>query len=207
MNRILSIVFSGLFIIAVIGFIVMFKPNEPLSPEQIATEATAKTYENSLHGFSLAYPEELNILEYTPEIATIGTLTEGGIDGVVDIRVETIEGQPDESLTEAAARQLSLLCAADGPTQSFTCTGLKSAVPFVTISGTTGFKIFLHGELTDFTTGSVTEIDKGPYLAFVLSTSATATKVLVIHPPLNQSAEEANRESIESIAKTVRIRQ
>lgn len=207
MNRILSIVFSGLFIIGVVGFIVMFKPNEPLSPEEMATEATAKTYENSLHGFSLTYPEELNILEYTPEIATIGIAVEGGIDSIADVRVETIEGQPGESLTEAAARQLSRLCDADGPDQSFTCTGLKSAVPFVTQSGTTGFKILLHGELTDRTTGTVAEIDKGPYIAFVLSTSATATKVLVIHPPLNVSAEEAEKESIESIAKTVRIRQ
>lgn len=205
MNRFLSIAISILFLVGVAGLVIFFKPNAPVPPEQVAAEASAKTYANAEHGYALSYPERLNIQEYTPEIATIGTPIEGGIEGVADVRVEVVEGEPGASFAESAARQLANLCAADGPDASFSCTGLKSVVPFATDTGTAGFEIFLTGERTDRAAGTVTETDKGPYIAFVLATSASATKVLIVHAPLNVDAAGADRALIETIAKSVRI--
>lgn len=198
MNRILSILISLVFVIGVAGFAFNFKANAP-------TEVPKTAYENTTNGYSLSYPESLQILEYTPEIASIGHLIEGGIESVVDIRVETIEGKPGESFTDAAVRELASLCAADGPTSSFSCTGVDRVSPFVSDAGANGFELYLTGDLKNLETGVGTPVEKGPYYAFVLGTSASATKILVVHAPLAQSAEEADAMAIRAIAKTVRI--
>lgn len=198
MNRTLSILISMVFVIAVAGFAFNFKANAPApTPE---TE-----YENAAQGYALAYPADLDILEYTDEISAIGHLIEGGIEGVADVRVQVVEGHDGESFTDAAARDLANLCAADGPDASFACTGIDRVSPFTSDKGAMGFELYLKGELTDLASGEKTAVEKGPYYAFVISTSASATKMLIVHAPLNLSAEEADAEVIREIAKNVRI--
>lgn len=203
MNRTLTIVIGTLFLFALGGFMFFFTPNTPASPAD--TSATTP-YENQANGFSLAYPSDLGILEYTPEMATIGRLTDGGVDGVADVRVMIVEGTPGASFTDAAVRDLASLCAADGPTSSFSCTGIDRVTPFATDSGASGFEVYLKGELRELESGAVTEVRKGPYYGFLLSTSAGASKILIVHAPLNQSAEEADAEAIRAIAKSASIK-
>jgi hypothetical protein len=200
MNRILSIAISIVFVIALAGFIFNLKANAP-SPDTVPETA----YENVDHGYSLAYPADLDILEYTDDLASIGHLIEGGIASVADVRVQVIEGREGESFTDAAVRELAHLCAADGPDSSFSCTGVDRVSPFTSDAGAVGYELYLIGQLTDRTAGTVTEVEKGPYYAFVLSTNASATKVLIISAPLNLSTEEADPMTIRAIAQNVRI--
>ncbi len=202
MNRILTLAICTLFLIAVLGFAIFFTPNTTTAP---AGTVDAASYTNATHGFSLAYPKTLSLLEYTPDIATIGTPIDGGIEGVADVRVLIIEGTPGMSLEDTAARDLAALCAAAGPTSSFSCTGVERIAPFTAASGATGFELFLTGELTSLGSGAVTTVRKGPYYLFPLSTGAMATKLLVVHAPLNQSADEANAPAIRTIAESVRL--
>ncbi|HEY0947927.1 MAG TPA: hypothetical protein VGE53_00335 [Candidatus Paceibacterota bacterium] len=201
MNRTFTILIGIVFLIGVLGFLYFLTPNQPTPAPEAQTEASA--YTSDAHGFSLSYPENLSILEYTDDMASIGTPIEGGIDSVADVRAMVLVGEPGESLQDTAARELANLCAADGPTGSFSCTGVKSAVPFVTNSGMPGFEIYLTGALTELPSGTVTEVDRGPFYAFVLETGATATKVLIVHAPLNKSVEESDADAIRAIAKTV----
>lgn len=202
MNRTFTILIGIVFLIGVLGFLYFLTPNQPIPvPETETTEVN--TYTSDAHGFSLSYPENLSILEYTDDMASIGTLIEGGIDSTADVRAMVLIGEPGESLQDTAARELANLCAADGPTASFSCTGVKSVMPFITNSGMPGFEIYLTGALTDIPSGAVTEVNRGPFYAFVLETGATATKVLIVHAPLNKSIEEADADTIRTIAKTV----
>jgi hypothetical protein len=202
MNRTFTIIIGLLFLFALAGFAYFFTPNEAAAPEDIAT---TKEYRNEAHGFALAYPTSLSVLEYTPEIATIGTPIESGIDGVAEVRVMTIEGEPGQSFMEAAARDLKSLCAADGPDASFSCTGTDSVKPFTSAKGAAGFEVYLAGELRTASTGAVTEVRKGPYYGFLLATSAGASKVLIVHAPLNKDADEADAATIRVIADSVSI--
>lgn len=199
MNRTLTILICIAFVIGVAGFAWNFKANEQAAVPEIA-------YENAEQGYALAYPEGLDILEYTDDMASIGHLIEGSIASVADVRVQTIEGKEGESFTDAAVRELANLCAADGPDSSFSCTQVTRVSPFTSDAGASGYELYLKGELTDRASGSVTETEKGPYYAFVLATGATATKVLIVSAPLNLSGEEADAMTIRAIAQNVRIR-
>lgn len=202
MNRTFTILIGIIFLIGVAGFLYFLTPNSS-SVEERADNQIA--YENTDHGFSLSYPASLDILEYTDDMASIGTLIEGGIRGDVDVRVQIIEANAGESFADAAARDLANLCAADGPDESFSCTGVDSVRPFAADSGEPGFELYLKGENMTLSTQAKESVRKGPYYVFALSTGATATKVLIVHAPLNLSSEEADSALIESIAKSVRI--
>lgn len=177
--------------------------------ERDATELPApvadKTYRNDAHGYEVTYPGTLDILEYTPDMATIGRLTDGGIDGVVDVRVAVIIGEPGESFIEAAVRNLANLCAADGPDASFSCTGVERSAPFVSRAGAIGYEAYLTGELKTLSTGMIQTVSKGPYYAFLIEGDAGASKILVVHAPLNQNADEADTEAIRAVAQSVVI--
>jgi hypothetical protein len=167
--------------------------------------AAVKTYENAAYGYSLSYPATLDIQEYLPEDVVFGHIDGDMVEGVAEARVVTVEGKPGRSFAEAAADQFKNLCAADGPTGSLSCVGLKSADPFTTDTGVSGWRIVLIGEMTRFGAGTTTttQFDKGPYYAFVATTSALATSAIVIHAPLNQSLAEADTATIEAIAKSL----
>lgn len=173
------------------------------SADPLPAPAASAEYRNDTHGYLLTYRGELDVLEYTPDMATIGRLVEGGIEGVVDVRVVTIASEPGESFIDAATRNLANLCAADGPTASFSCTGIERSSPFVSSAGAIGYEAYLTGELRTLATGAVETVSKGPFYAFLLEGSATASKVLIVHAPLNQSAEEADAETIRNVAESV----
>lgn len=160
------------------------------------------SYTNS-HGFSLAYPATLDKHEYNNEDVVFGHVSGDAVDGVVEVRVVDLAGEPGETLIEAASRELMNLCAADGPQSSFYCTKVERSEPFVTDSGLGGQTIYLHGEMKDLQSGSTTTIEKGPYVVIPLQSGATGSQVVVIHPPLNQSAAEADVATIMKVAKSI----
>jgi hypothetical protein len=165
----------------------------------------ARTYTNSVHAFSLLYPHQLDVREYGDDNAVFGNISADTIAASAESRIITVQGQAGQSLDEAVSEQLQNLCAADGPSQSFSCTGMQSSQPFITDSGREGFVIVMKGELKNLETGSANQIPKGPYYIIPLSTSATISKVLVIHPPLNITAAEAEHELLDAIARSVTL--
>lgn len=192
--------------LVVIGFVIgalFFYEQSQKNQTVLEPSTTPKTYQNLDHGFSLSYPNTLEILEYTDDMASIGSLIEGGIASVVDVRVVIIQGEPGESFVEAAARNLAELCAADGPDASFSCTGLERSSPFVSTSGAVGLEIYLTGELT--TGGIIETVSKGPFYVFLIQGDASVSKVLLVHAPLNMSASESDAAAIQSVAESVTI--
>ena len=162
-----------------------------------------KTYKNSVYKYELTYPSQFDIKEYTDDIASIGIIAKDAVDGRADIRVITAQNEAGQTMQDAVADQLKNLCAADGPSASLSCTTTISTEPFATDNGDTGFVLMLNGELKDIKKGTVTAVPHGPYYVLPLVTSATISKVLVISPPLNQSAAEADKVLIQAIAQSV----
>lgn len=189
-------------IVAVIALALVAVAFYERSKEPVPSVAT-KEYRNTDHGYALSYPGTLDVLEYTSDMATIGRLIDGGIEGVADVRVAIITAEPGESFIDAATRNLAGLCAADGPEASFSCTGVERSAPFVSNKGAVGYEAYLTGVLTTHATGAVETVTRGPYYAFLLEGGATASKILIVHAPLNQSAEEADTETIKAIAQSV----
>lgn len=201
MNHTTQTILGTLIVIGfVMGALFLYERSE--KNQAVVEPSTApKTYQNPDHGFTLSYPHTLDILEYTDDMAAIGTLIEGGIASVVDVRVVIIQGAPGESFTEAAARNLAELCAADGPDTSFSCTGMERSTPFVSSSGAMGLEIYLTGEMRS--TETTQTVQKGPFYVFLIQGDATASKVLVVHAPLTLAASESDAAAIRSVAHSV----
>lgn len=199
MNRTSTIFIGLLFIFAVLGFALTFTPNTPR-----VSEGTT-SYTNLEYGFSFSFPNTLSVLSYTPEIATIGTPIEDGIEGIAEVRVIATESTDVATSFSELTQQLINLCAADGPNASLSCIGLSSDDEFTTTTGVSGSKLILSGEYRTFSPETHTPIKKGPYLVFVLSQTATSTTYVVIHAPLNQELLEADSTIIEAIAASLVI--
>lgn len=195
----------GVLVVIGIAMGALFFFERSKKEEALEQVPTSKEYRNTDHGFSLTYPATLDILEYTDDMASIGTLIEGGIASVVDVRVAIIQGEPGESFMEAAARNLSNLCAADGPESSFSCTGVERSAPFVSTSGVIGLEVYLTGELTTLDTGAVQAVSKGPFYVFLIQGDASVSKVLIVHAPLNQNVSESDVEAIKTVAASIEI--
>lgn len=204
MNHTTQTILGTLVVIGfVMGALYLYEGSAKDQAAEDMHPAATTEYRNADHGYTLSYPADLAILEYTPDMATIGRKTEDGIEGVADVRVAVIEGEPGESFVEAAARDLSELCAADGPRASFSCTGIEHSAPFTAASGAQGLEVYLTGERKDIGTGETAAVQKGPYFVFLMEGGASASKVLVVHAPLNQTADEADADSIRGIAESV----
>ncbi|HVV15370.1 MAG TPA: hypothetical protein VHD55_03160 [Candidatus Paceibacterota bacterium] len=173
----------------------------------IETQQQTATYQNTTYGYAVMYPLSLQTKEYTPEDTVFGHIEGDTVDGVAEARVITVEGQAGETLETAITRELTNLCTADGPTGSFSCTGVESSEAFSTDAGGSGVKLYLHGEMTNFAAHATSSVLMGPYYVMLLRTSATASQALVIHPPLNKKAAEADEPTIEAIAKSVTLAQ
>ena len=200
MNRKLTIIIGIVFLVAVAGFLISF-----FVFDMGKVEKKPAALENAEQGYSVTYPAGLEALEYTPDMITVGRPFEGGIDGVADLRVQIVEGTEGESFSDAAVRDLRVLCDADGPDSSFSCPVADSIVPFTADGGAEGFEIFLKGTLLDRLSGETTDSLKGPYYVFPLDGGATATRTLFVHAPLNLSAEESDAAAIRAIAASVKV--
>lgn len=198
MNRIISIVLT-LFILGVLGYALY---HHYLSPSASAPAENTLPYTNAANGYSVAYPNTLEVKEYMPDQVVFGHITNQTVEGVAEARVMVIEGRYQETFQQTLANELEKLCAADGPNGSFYCDSIQSAQPFITTADTQGLLLYLAGHQKS-SNGSVTDVVKGPYFAITLKSGTTASKVLVIQAPLNKSAAEADISVIQSIAKSV----
>lgn len=187
------------------GTAAAYVATRPLSTSEEAPAAGTQTYENADYGYAVSYPESLAVREYAGGNTAFGTEEGELFLGAAEVRVITVEGAAGESLQEAAARELSNLCAADGPGQSFSCTGVAQVEPFTATDGRRGYALYLKGEMTNLATNAKTAYSKGPFFVFPLQMSATMGRALVVHPPLNMTTDEADATLIRAIAKSVTV--
>ncbi len=173
-----------------------------------STQDEGKTYKNSVYGYTLIYPADLDVKEYGEDNAVFGIITDDAVEGRAEVRVITAQGEAGQTLQDAVADQLKNLCAADGPTASFSCTDTTSTEPFTTANAEQGYVLMLKGELVKRESSSTPEvIPMGPYYVVPLSNSATISKVVVVMPPLNQNTSQAHTELVRTIAESVRLTQ
>lgn len=193
-------------ILAVASIAYTFVP-ETSVPAQGEFQSEARVYENSTHGYTLEYPANLETKEYGPDNVVFGTITGETVDGIAEASIMRVTGKPGQTFSDAITEVLLNLCAADGPSTSFSCTLAEQVQPFTTASGINGQVMYLRGELTNLRTGEKTLVGKGPFFAFPLQSSATVTNTLIIHAPLHQSAEEADSQAIRLIAESLTLTQ
>lgn len=189
------IIIGACIVLLMGGFYVLSTTDTTEAP--VEHTETNNIYTNSFHGYSLQYPAGTNVTETSSESVTFGNEVEASI--------VNIEGEAGQSWQDVATDYLINMCAADGPTGSFTCTEAQSQQPVTSESGLEGFVIYLNGELQNFETDETTQEDRGPFFVFPLQTSATVSKILVVHPPLNQSSGNANSEMIRKIALSAEV--
>lgn len=162
-------------------------------------------YQNTVNGYSLLYPSSLQQKEYSPDNVVFGHISKEQVEGVVEATIMNVEGEVGKTYEDTVGTQLMNLCAADGPTSSFSCTRVEQVQPFISVTEVSGHVFNLGGELTDLETGEKVVKGKGPFFVFPLATSATVSKVLVIHPPLNKYADEVDSALIRSVAESVHV--
>ncbi len=172
---------------------------------EVENAITIKTYKNDQYGYSVEYPENLDVKVYLPENVVFGRVEGDIVDGVAEARVIDIKGSEGEDFVKAASKELQNLCAADGPNESYSCTGVKGLQPFKTKSGLNGFVLYLDGEIVNLQSKVKTSRGKGPYFVFTTKSSATGSRVVVVHPPLNKFADETNAEVVRSIAQSLTL--
>lgn len=198
--RYVTLIFLGLLFIG----LVIFGYFTPLPFSDISKEAEANFYRNDVYEYTVTVPEGLDIKEYLPENVVFGHIEGDMVNGVVEVRAMTVRGQAGETFLDAVARELANLCAADGPNASISCTGIESSEEF-RADGLVGTELYLKAELKEFPSGTVSAFTMGPYFVFQRQSSASGSSILVIHAPLNQNADEADIDTIRSVAESVVI--
>lgn len=179
--------------------------NRGETPADNSTMSSTASYANTEYGYSLDYPADLTYREYALGNTVFGHEADDVMEGKVETRVLVTQGAPGQSFEDTVGAELSLLCAADGPDSSFSCDGVEQVQPFTTRNGHEGLVLYLRGSLTNLATGESTAVGKGPYFVLPIQTGATGSQVLIIHPPLNKSAEEADSTLIRTVAESVRL--
>jgi len=163
-------------------------------------------YRSAAYGFSFAYPEEYEALEYTEENVAIGRSTPQGFDALVEVRLmQSTDGVTYTNYEDFLYERARLACAADGPNESISCTTVQREEAFENESGLTGTLFYLEEVHTNLTDNSITTSVEGPFLAFNLSANAPEDQfmALIIHPPVTLSPETVNTDLIRSIANSV----
>lgn len=201
MNKAFLFLFAALVMILFAGSYWISRSRTPAPNSELNTETSL--YQNAAHAFSVEYPADLQVKEYTPESITFGRIDGEMVDGQADIRILTFESEPGQSFQEVAGVQLMNLCAADGPGESFSCTDVTSANEFQSSSGVSGWEFRLRGELQNFASNEVTEDPRGPFYVFPLSSGATASQVLVVLPPMNKNSLDVSEAVVTGIAQSL----
>jgi hypothetical protein len=208
-----SIIWIILAVIVVVGigiFAASYLPRiaqdqEAAESSQQPAPSSVSTYESKEQGYSVSYPSSLQFKEYPSGTVVFGTVQGESVSGVAEVSVMTFAGTAGKTFSDVLAQRLQSLCAADGPTASFSCTGIERSDIVTADSGVEGFRFYLKGQMKDLRAGTTTALSKGPFFVFPVASSATASKVVAIYPPLNVTASEADVAAVERIAMSLRF--
>ncbi len=165
----------------------LYNPSSPLIYDQ---------YTNSTHKFSFSYPQEFDVIAYTPESMSIATVSGEEVFSVAEIRV--LENTQQDSFEEFALGQIKNMCAADGPGISITCTDAVDIRPFKSINGIKGLRIQIMKEEKNMYTDTITQMEEiGPFFVFHLN---DLTSLFILPPHTGQVQQKILFTIAESIA-------
>lgn len=166
-------------------------------------EIPTARFESEKYGFSVAYPDTMDLREYIPERTSIGFSAGDGFDAHVEVTVESDSTMTFESLVERAARNS---CLADGPGTSIRCTDIERRGTIRAQSGERGEVLYLTLEMSEVPSGRVLEtMPRGPYIAFDHSSQTGATTVLFVRAPITRQLRETNVDLVLNVARSLRI--
>lgn len=163
-------------------------------------------YESDTYQFSFEAPARYDIKTYTDQSIAIGDRTsDGGFKSVSDVLVIEAGDDPYVSFGAFIESQLTLMCAADGPEASISCTDVASSEPFVAEGGLPGMKYVLTEETRILADDSVTERKAGPFYVFDVSSEnpGKGLVAVVVRVPMASSGAAEEVEVAEGIARTV----
>lgn len=167
-------------------------------------DATAM-YESPRYGFSIEYPDTLDLREYDADHVAIGQASGEALEAVAEVALETGEGDRFEDFAVERARQA---CAADGPDLSLQCAEVEVLQPVTAAGGAEGIVFYLRHLATRPGTSEVVEAGgRGPFFAFDLSPreEGGAHRALFIRAPVILTPAEAEAELIRRIALSLRL--
>ncbi len=174
----------------------------PPATDEPDPETTA--YANTRYNYQLAYPKNYQIKEYQPDRATIGLITGGGEDELVNGKVELAVMTPNTGaeaklkLKDFMFNRIKLLCDADGGGVSVTCPSQKNLKSLTIASGLPAYALTLAKEERTF--GPEASVIKDEAVFFVVDLSANNKRtILVIHAVGDGTAAQA-----EAVMKSVK---
>ncbi|MEM4720397.1 MAG: hypothetical protein QXZ30_03080, partial [Candidatus Bilamarchaeaceae archaeon] len=176
-------------------FIFHSKKNATLSlqtfsaPQMLSTPL--KEYKNSHFGFSLFYPQELNVSQSS--LSMIKVKKKHTQDEIATLQVITFSSSSFESFVR---KQLSMLCSNfDKQSQIVTfCPTIDRQQTFTTKEGITG-SIYYLSEVTknDIYQKEISKVIKGPFFVFDLTSQiASEQAILLMYPPLRKEQDDMN---------------
>jgi hypothetical protein len=159
-------------------------------------------YVSSTYGFSVAYPDTMDVREYVPERISIGFAAGDGFDARVEIAVESDSADSFESLLERKALDS---CFADSPSISLSCTTIDHRGSVRAASREEGKVLYLTLLVTDSTGAAVDSMPRGPYIGFELPSAPARPTVLFVRAPMTRQLWETNVELVTNVARSLEI--
>lgn len=160
-------------------------------------------YVSPTYGFSVAYPDTMDLREDTPERIMIGFSAGDGFDPHVEIVVESDTADSFESLVERKARDS---CLAEGGGIFVRCTNVQRNGRLRAKSRDRGDVLYMTVEIAESTDGPAVEsMARGPYIGFRLESEADTSRVLFVRAPLTRQLRETDVDLVTNVARSLEI--
>lgn len=168
-----------------------------------------KIYRNDTYGYSFAYPRNGQLEAYTPQVIALASTTPQESSTVAEVSViEASEGVSYTNFEDFLYERTRLMCAADGPEVSISCTTVQQEQRFENSAGISGVVYYLEEIHTSLRDNSISSTSvEGPFFAFDLSTTVPRQQflALVIHPPIPLTPDAVDNELLRTIANSVEL--
>ena len=159
-------------------------------------------YVSTTYGFSVDYPDTMDVREYIPDRVSIGFTAGDGFDARVEITVDTDSADSFDELMERKARDS---CYADSPTTSLSCGTIQRRGRLRARSGERGEVLYLTLLVSEPGGVVVDSMLRGPYVGFELPDSSDLPTVLFIRAPMTRQLYETDVELVTNVARSLEI--
>ena len=186
-----------------------WKADGSVAVERFVVDPAENAYRNDTHGYVFAYSASMRLREHSPDAQTIGTMSSGVLNGVIELRVISgaVPGPADSRTPQTFIEQtLKNLCAADGPDASISCPDLASREEFTTASGIKAERYVLNEVEKALPSGLETKRTKGPFIVFRLPQNGfEPMTALIISGPMNVPSARWNEKLISPLVDSMRL--
>lgn len=165
-------------------------------------------YVNEAYDFSLRLPADLEARIYHGKAAAIGHLRGEALEPIAELNVATdLPGEHDGMrYADFVIERVRAPCAADGPGESHSCTGVQLMQPFETPEGVAGLVFYLRHERAELPVGNVLEVSvRGPFFALDLGGRMPGHRLaaLLERPPAPVARSEVDARLVREITMSV----